>query len=239
MEPEEDPAPQRSVTGQKVNVHVRDTSPKKKRRNWRKIIWYSVLTAVFAIAALLYAVHKITDFYEHKTIKFDWPIIFQLPVRVVPREHSGATESKDVGQRPQAKLIQVAEAAGPVPTVPATTARTGISQNAKDGISDIPTTQIADIIWRLESGRTNSDGCEAKATFNGYGYIPGTCYKTHEQVKLLVEKWVDNHRKLGISKMLCTYNLGGSSKYLPECMSKSAEYPYYRDFLRFYAQDYK
>ena len=83
----------------------------------------------------------------------------------------------------------------------------------------------------LESSGGKNDNCLRQGKINGYGYIPGICYNTHDQVRELVIKWFDKKLKqYNLATAVCGYNLGFRSQYLEKCVKKSADYPYWRNF---------
>jgi hypothetical protein len=92
--------------------------------------------------------------------------------------------------------------------------------------------QIVDAVHILESSGGKNDGCKKKGLVNGYGYAQHdsrkvwNCYKTHAEVRSLVEKWfaarVDS---MGLPTALCYYNLGKvNEKLVDDCK-------YYQVFL--------
>lgn len=67
-------------------------------------------------------------------------------------------------------------------------------------------------IYRLESSEGKNDSCKQKGLYNGYGYIPGTCYTSHLEVRALVQGWIKNHQSMGLPQMLCYWNSGKASE---------------------------
>jgi hypothetical protein len=68
---------------------------------------------------------------------------------------------------------------------------------------------LAASIYQLESSGGLHDPCVAsKKGYNGYGYAPGTCYKTHAEVEALVIAWLTLRADWPLPELLCYYNLG-------------------------------
>jgi len=89
--------------------------------------------------------------------------------------------------------------------------------------------QIVNAVHLLESSGGKNDGCKKKGLINGYGYAQHgsgdvwTCFKSHAQVRALVEQWYEKRvPELGLSTALCYYNTGHK---LQDCT-------YYRNFLK-------
>ena len=85
---------------------------------------------------------------------------------------------------------------------------------------------IARKIYQLESssGTNGTDqGCLAKGKFNGYGYIPGSCYGSRDEVKTLVKNWIIDKQEKGYNEaeLLCLYNTG----------YKTNDCQYYQNYL--------
>lgn len=85
------------------------------------------------------------------------------------------------------------------------------------------TTELANIIWHLEStkGVHNYSKCEAQGKVNGIGYgIPGDgsykCFDDHDQEMKVLAGWIADKTAQGMSEsqLLCLYNMGGSGKIL-------------------------
>lgn len=97
---------------------------------------------------------------------------------------------------------------------------------AKDPEYNIP--EIVNKVHILESSGGKRDGCLAKDKINGYGYAQHgsgkvwNCFKTHEEVRTLVEKWfTEKLETMSLPEALCYYNKG--------LMVKDCKY--YQDFL--------
>jgi len=72
-------------------------------------------------------------------------------------------------------------------------------------------------IWTMETSKgtaTDPSGinviCNKKGMSNEFGYSPfdRTCFPTFKEAVARVDKWIDDHKKLGLAKMLCEYNQG-------------------------------
>ena len=93
--------------------------------------------------------------------------------------------------------------------------------------------EITKIVYELEtnSGKNpnNTDqGCHQKGLHNGYGFIPGSCYKSDEATGKLVEKWFESQLKTKTAaQALCLYNTGNP---LSDCK-------YYQNYLRIYEKE--
>lgn len=88
------------------------------------------------------------------------------------------------------------------------------------------TIKIQDVVYRvyrLESSGGRNDSCRNRGLFNGYGYIPGQCYASHEEVTGLVTAWFEREiPKKGLVGALCYYNTG---RVLETC-------DYYKNYLK-------
>ena len=85
---------------------------------------------------------------------------------------------------------------------------------------------IRKAIYQLESssGTKGTDQqCHSKGLHNGYGYIPFSCYESDEATGKLVDKWIQDKQKKGLTtpQLLCLYNTGKSTD---DCQ-------YYQDYL--------
>lgn len=95
---------------------------------------------------------------------------------------------------------------------------------------------VADKVFILESSGGKNDSCRDKGLYNGYGYGQSKhswlCFKTQAEARAKVTAWFERElKKRELSEALCGYNLGFKSENLKDCMSQSAEYPYYRNYL--------
>lgn len=187
---------------------------RKPKRSWKRICILVASCTFISLIILGYASYRINGFFETHELEFHSPI--QMPVRVVPRRHpdnkiEALLLPEAHAQEPE-KQVDAVVVAEPVPTL---------------DVGNIVTT-----IYRLESSSGVNDPCvRDKKGYNGYGYIPGTCYKSHMEVTRLVTQWVEQHKDLSIAEMLCGYNLGFKSKHMKACMNQDPKYPYYRDYL--------
>ncbi len=181
----------------------------KRKQMVKRFLIKIAIVFLLIVSALTYGTYKVNEWFNTHTIKWQSPI--QTPLWVEPR----------VSKLPTGyEVIHEARAAEQPTTVHQATA-------TRPAISNIVST-----IYQLESSSTNSAGCAAKGLYNGYGYIPGSCYKSHEEVQALVTKWVEKRiGNMPLNKLLCGYNLGFDSDHLIACMNQSAEYHYYRDYL--------
>lgn len=90
-------------------------------------------------------------------------------------------------------------------------------------------------VYRLESSGGKNDSCRERGLYNGFGFgwYDGKkpCYSSHEEVKSKVLAWFeDKLKEHSLEEALCGYNLGFGSENMGKCLSKSAEYPYLRNF---------
>jgi len=77
-------------------------------------------------------------------------------------------------------------------------------------------------VYVLESSGGKNDTCKRQGKFNGYGYAPGTCYDSHEEVTAKVDAWFTRQLKTKtLAQSLCYYNTG----YVKDDCS------YYQNFL--------
>lgn len=147
----------------------------------RKLVKYLVILAL-CLASIMFAIYVVNEFFEQYTLNFQSPIKLQTPVEIKNRE---------VPQTHQ--VISTAHAQ----EIPAP---------AKDSVDE-----IVDKIYRLESSGGKNDPCVRDGLgFNGYGYIPGSCYSSHQQVRALVTAWVMKRYDMPLGQLLCGYNLGFS-----------------------------
>lgn len=69
-----------------------------------------------------------------------------------------------------------------------------------------------DILWRvygLESTWGKNDSCKVKGLYNGFGYNPGSCYKTFNEIVIKVNDWFENElQRVTLIQALCLYNTG-------------------------------
>lgn len=96
---------------------------------------------------------------------------------------------------------------------------------------------IVDKVYTLESSRGKHDSCRAKGLYNGYGYgqnkTSWLCFDSPDEPREKVAKWFTKElARRSLAEALCGYNLGFQSENLKDCMSKSEEYPYYRNYLK-------
>jgi len=69
-------------------------------------------------------------------------------------------------------------------------------------------------IYGLESTWGKNDPCLAEGQYNGFGYAPGTCYGSIDEVVDLANIWFDNRlldEGLTLSQALCYYQSGTAS----------------------------
>lgn len=182
-------------------------------RKWRRRLYMLLLAIMVITAGAMYSAYKINQFFEGHELKFRSPI--QAPILVMPRTSGIILPHAEAYQKTEElSLVETARAASPEDETP----------SRGELLSTLTTLNVHTVsskIYRLESGATNSSRCAAKNQFNGYGYIPGTCYATHAEVENLVEKWISTHEAMGLSTMLCYYNTG---KKLADCT-------YYQNYL--------
>lgn len=199
-------------------------APRRLAKVKRALIKYSII-ALLTLAALGYGTYKINDWFNYHTIKYQNP--FQVPIWVEPRydnqpaghEVISKAEAKEINFD-GANFIAKTESDKPV-TEPAT---------RKDKTSNV--SAIVATVYRLESSAGKNDSCRARGLYNGYGFAPGTCYSSHDEVTALVTAWFTKRvPTMGLAKALCSYNLGPNSNHLGDCIAQSNLYPYYRDFL--------
>lgn len=164
-----------------------------------------VAIIIGSVLALFISLVAVNGFFMKYFLTFRSPIILQLPIQVHERE-----------------------ALSPVVITPK-------PKRVKPTVTPTPTPKKKvqlDIIYALESSRGRNDSCRNKGLYNGYGYIPGNCYGTLEEVESLVRRWFEEKLKTyDLATALCGYNLGFQSHHLKECVNKSNNYPYYRDYL--------
>lgn len=150
----------------------------------------------------------------------------QAPVRVEPRAR--------LSQVPGG-YVRTAEAGGDFSGAKVVHQGNERSSGAdRNGVDREPgVEQIIDAVFALESSRGKQDSCRAKGKWNGFGYIPGSCYDSHEKVRGYVESWFRTKLETySLPHALCGYNLGFSSTAIDACIASSDEYPYYRNFLK-------
>jgi len=64
-------------------------------------------------------------------------------------------------------------------------------------------------IYKAESSSGKNDSCRKKGKFNGYGYAPGSCYDSFEEITSIVDDWlIENIEQYGVERSLCRYNTG-------------------------------
>lgn len=175
----------------------------RSKKTLRRKIYFSLIALLVLMSAILYGTYKVSQFFDQKKLIFQSPV--QSPIKI---------EDRNKTEAPQVEPVKEAKAAEaqPVEVKP-------VSQSVSEVAT--PVSKIAARIWQLESGSTNSKKCEAKGMYNGYGYIPGSCYKSHEEVKALVERWVQARMSWPVAQMLCYYNTG---ERLSTCQ-------YYKNYL--------
>jgi len=72
--------------------------------------------------------------------------------------------------------------------------------------------EVVDKVYILESSAGKNDACYNVGKFNGYGYAPGTCYNSHEEVEAIVKDWFERKlEKMSLAQALCYYNSGTAS----------------------------
>lgn len=80
--------------------------------------------------------------------------------------------------------------------------------------------ELVDTVYLLESTRGKFDPCRREGKFNGFGYNPGKCYESHEQVRGLVKDWFTKRLSNGftIAQAACYYNQGKvDGEFLSDC----------------------
>jgi hypothetical protein len=206
--------------------------PRRLAKIKRALIKYSIIAAILT-AVVGYGTYKVNEWFNTHTIKWQSPI--QTPVWVEAREpasrHDVITEAKAInfeGANFIAKTVD--EGRRDVPNIQE---RVQGSNTEVQNIQTGPTiAEVVATVYRLESSGGKNDSCKKNGLYNGYGFAPGTCYKSHAEITNKVKAWFEkNIPKHGLARSLCGYNLGFSSKYLSDCINQSADYPYYRDFL--------
>ena len=65
-------------------------------------------------------------------------------------------------------------------------------------------------IYFLESTSGKFDPCvRDNEGYNGYGFVPGFCWNSHQEVTALVTKWIETrYDTMTEGQMLCYYNKG-------------------------------
>lgn len=93
---------------------------------------------------------------------------------------------------------------------------------------------IVSAIYHLESSYGKNDSCRAIGKYNGFGYNPGVCYNTLQEVVTRVDNRITELLKTyNVATVVCGYNLGFSSPHLQDCLNLSSAYPYYKHFLAY------
>jgi hypothetical protein len=158
-----------------------------------------------SVLATFLALVVINGFFMSYFLTFRSPVIIQMPIQVHKR-----VEPLSPTPTPKKVKVTLTPTATPTPKL-----KVDIKK-----------------IYQLESSGGKNDGCRNKGLYNGYGYIPGNCYGTLEEVESLVRRWFEEKLKTyDLATALCGYNLGFQSHHLKECVNKSNNYPYYRDYL--------
>jgi hypothetical protein len=82
-------------------------------------------------------------------------------------------------------------------------------------IKEMPYGSTVWAIYGVESGFGKNDWCRSRGGFNGYGYAIPNCYKSVEEISLLVSAWLYNEMKvkgLNFYEATCLYNSGKISE---------------------------
>lgn len=170
--------------------------------SYRIIVWLLKLCVLIAlIFAALFYTNRFFDKYD-----------MQIPVKLQPL----FIEQK----QPEPKTIEI------IKEVKAAEIEQPKVVEEKPKIDS--TEQIVYGIFGNESTWGKADGCTRKGLFNGYGYRQNArefvCYKTRDEVKNHVIKWVEDKKAKGftVSQLLCYYNTG----------YKTNDCKYYQDYLK-------
>lgn len=224
LEPEEDETPAFIQHKLKpVTNSLKPKSAKKKKSTVKKTFIKIVISIILVLTGLSYGTYKVQQFFESKRIVWQSPIIIRTPVYV---------ENRIATEKPQVQPVHQAEAANITEVKGVTTDTPNITNVSEPRIEQPSIANIVYSIYRLESSAGKNDSCRKKGLYNGYGFAPGTCYKTEAEVRSLVTKWVTNRiDDMPLNQLLCTYNLGPNSEYLKACMNQSSSYPYYKNYL--------
>lgn len=224
LEPEEDETPAFIQHKLKPVTHsLKPKSAKKKKSTVKKTFIKVISSIIIVLIGLSYGTYKVQQFFEAKRIVWQSPVIIRTPVYL---ENRVATE------KPQIQPVHEAAAANITESKQEVVEQPEVRNVSKPEVKQPSIANIVYSIYRLESSAGKNDSCRAKGLYNGYGFAPGTCYKTEAEVRSLVTKWVTNRiDDMPLNQLLCTYNLGPNSKYLKDCMNQSSSYPYYKDYL--------
>lgn len=191
------------------------TTPKRKSKIKRTIV-KTLIILVLIIGAVGYGTYKVNEWFNTHTIKWQSPI--QTPVWIESRSVSELQAGHEVIQ--EAKAINF-DGANFIRKDRADVGTTGTSESKILGRHDIQL--IVSRVYRLESSGGKNDSCRAKGTYNGYGFAPGTCYKTHEIVEAKVTDWFNTKlQTLDLPTALCYYNIG----------YKVSDCTYYQNYLK-------
>jgi len=190
---------------------------------------YRIKTTAVGIGLLIIAIvilYLINAFFDTYRFRFQFPIIIRVPVWIERRNPVVIKEKVIPTPTPTPKSpIQT----GVVPNVLA-------DDNKPSEYAIVMGKKNGSILWKmyqLESQRGKTDPCRKQGKFNGFGYIPGTCYDFFEDVVNRVDTWLTNHlQNNSLSVSLCEYNLGDKNEHVDECTMSSLKYPYYKDYLK-------
>lgn len=201
----------------------------KKRINSATAKALSVLFGLF-LAAVLGGVVTIgyDSFFDKWDLKIQSPVIIKIQAPIVIEDRIYSPLPVRVVNPTNTPIPTIKKVKEPVKTtvVPeAPSSEYELIHSKKNG-------QILWIVYALESSRGKNDICRAKGMYNGFGYMKTHCYATFEEVVTVVDNWFTDHlEKHSLATALCGYNLGFNNSNLDKCLSRSADYPYYRDFL--------
>lgn len=185
-------------------IYDANNNPIPLRRQIKKRKMYHILILLVIIVGLIgYGTYVINEFFDGHKLQFQNPVRVQSPLRVISRT-SLLTLPNGYPIISEAHAATVAANNGGEETV-------GILTDKTPGLSN--TEKIVSRIYILESSGGVHDSCKATGRYNGYGFAPGTCYATHEEVENLVEKWITTHSGT-LAQKLCLYNTG---KKLNDC----------------------
>lgn len=221
----------------------------KKSWKFKVVKWLVILCAIVAVS--FFSLYKINNWFDEHTFKFSPPVQFHFPVRVERRNMSSLQVRYSF--MPKGEAVSVAEASAELQGgTSQSDDRLGFSENmatdnkfierttaendrlpgsGKSGINQ-SIQRVVDRVYRLESSATNSEHCAKKQLFNGYGFAPGTCYKSQDEVERLVTAWFEKNLPIyGLAGAVCGYNLGFDSPHLGACRASDGNYPYYKNFL--------
>lgn len=168
---------------------------KRVKRKLRRKVYFILISLLLILSAGFYATYQVNKFFEEKHIIFRSPVVFQSPVRIEPRAKDEAPQVQPITE---VKAVEVQ--ALPVAPDP---------QLEREIV--VPAAATSDIvyrIYRLESSAGKHDPCRRTGLYNGYGYSPGKCYQSHEQVTAIVTAWVEARADWPLAQMLCYYNTG-------------------------------